>query len=98
MNPKATMKNNYNKQINYIINNFNFQRVKRVMDFLEWQWFEEGIPELETIIKFARELLNQCVTYNHKQLSSGGFLVTKYEDRLDLKFVVEEFDSEDCCS
>nr|QMP83470.1 MAG: hypothetical protein [Caudoviricetes sp.] len=41
-----------------ILDCFDFERVKKVMDFLDWQWYDVGVPEIWDLRKKARNLLN----------------------------------------
>ena len=49
-----------------IMDNFDFQQVHKVMEFLNWPWFdggengEPGVPDVSTLRKKARYLLRQA--------------------------------------
>jgi hypothetical protein len=82
--------------INDLIDCFDFEKVKKVMDFLEWEWCGccNGIPEIYDLRKRARQLLNyvylevkdRAVKNPDQEVryftATGGFWVdgTKYPD------------------
>lgn len=89
--------------INEIMDNFDFERVEKVMDCLEWNWgvgHDEHIPDIYEIRRFARQLLaDTIIGLGHLiedksfSLGSGGFVAKAYRDgSLSLSFVVEEWD------
>ena len=68
---------------------FNFEKVKKVMDFLNWEWVgSDGVPEIYELRKHSRKLMNRAVTECIKSKQQdyftecGGFRVecNKYED------------------
>lgn len=96
--PKSTQNlidDPYN-DISDILDYFDFERVKKVMDFLEWEWYGccNGVPEIYDLRKRARELLNDVylgvkdrAIKNPDKIvtyftATGGFYVdgTKYPD------------------
>lgn len=95
----------------YIVNNFDFEKVKKVMHALEWKWVAEEtghtiIPDISRMMRTARRLLNSAISQldSHKEytVASGGFYATanKNEDDeskpyLSLKFCVADFDNYD---
>jgi hypothetical protein len=60
MNPQPT-ENVYldpvNQMIDEIMDEFDFNRVQRTMDYLNWQWAGEGVPTIESLKKSAERLL-----------------------------------------
>jgi hypothetical protein len=97
-----------NKQIhsiNEIMDNFDFERVEKVMDCLNWKWGIEGqVPDIYEIRRFARQLLaDTIIGLGHLiedksfSLGSGGFVAKAYRDgSLSLSFVVEEWEHFTC--
>ena len=45
------------KMIDDIIENFKFDKVQSVMEFLDWQWAGEGVPTIESLKETAKRLL-----------------------------------------
>jgi len=84
--------------IDYIMNSFDFQRVLKVMQVLEWKWID-AVPNLEEIKAQAERLLKSISETNLSAGSiwCGGFKASKRsghsESFLDLEFILE-----DCCS
>jgi hypothetical protein len=89
------------KQIEDIVDDFDFEVVKKVMDFLDWQWVDadEGIPRIGELRKKARLLLSEVAVkvllsaeieadYN---IATGGFRASahKYDDKVYLKLSFE---------
>ena len=83
-------------KIKSILNHFDFNRVKKVMDVLNWKWAssKNGVPDMDKIIGLAtRLLIDACVEKTN--ISTGGFRAV-YDDNGDgdpyvgLEFIVEE--------
>ena len=51
------------KLIDDIMDNFNFNKVRKVMKHLNWKWAlsENGVPEVYELKETARRLLNECL-------------------------------------
>lgn len=104
-------KNRYNdpsEDIEDLMDSFDFQKVKTVMDFLNWQWvFCNGVPEIWDLRKHAREQLKTVAKEVLKEesgtffTSCGGFKASArvYEDcpkiYLSLEFVVTDWSNYD---
>ena len=95
------------QRIEDIMDEFDFDRVHRVMEFLNWTWADEFggvcVPLKSEVRKRARALLNESAK-SKESLSTGGFHVefregTEHETKwvnLNLTFNVEftSFDGE----
>lgn len=96
------------KQINEIVSCFNFEKVYKVMNFLEWTWWssstETKVPSIGELVLQAQRSLEEAaynLLYTSSKdycVSTGGFHVQGYccDDGyivLDLKFVVAEWDN-----
>jgi len=94
-------------QVEYLLNEFDFDRVKKVMDFLGWVY--DNSPDKQVTIRElrhkARRLLE--IAYNatpslHSSYSSDGFEVTRFmspgetDKYLVLKFNVTEWSNPAC--
>jgi hypothetical protein len=93
------------KQIEDIMDKFNFGQVHRVMESLDWTWCGTGcMPEEYDLRKGARQLLKQAAKMIDERCdtsggstSTGGFLATSKAGccnkdkwlRLDLHFCVD---------
>lgn len=72
------------KQIEDIMDEFNFGEVQKVMESLDWTWSETGcVPEEYDLRKGARKLLKEAAkmiddesTASGGSTSTGGFLAT----------------------
>jgi hypothetical protein len=72
------------KQIEDIMDEFNFAEVQKVMESLNWTWSETGcVPEEYDLRKGARKLLKEAAKMIDDKLnlsggstSTGGFLAT----------------------
>ena len=82
--------------IDDIMDSFDFDKVHKVMEFLDWKWANnlkiEEIPEIYEIRKFARNLLKECIA-EKTVIESGGFRASYENKILRLDFVVEEYES-----
>lgn len=99
----------YRDSIDEIIDWFDFERVRRVMAFMEWEWHDSGgVPEIPELRRHARRLLNQAAEGllrdnqsddSRFAVSCGGFtaVANRYEDTdkiyLRLTFAIAEWDN-----
>lgn len=82
--------------IDEILDQFNFERVHKVMEALNWWWYgeENGVPNIAALRKKARELLKDCADSPRKNYycSIGGFAAEKQEgDTLILEFIIADW-------
>jgi hypothetical protein len=80
--------------IDEIMDHFNFDKVAKVMTFLEWKWIsaEDGIPSVGEIRQSARRLLKDAIK-NKTTIGTGGFRAIYDDGYLHLEFILTEFDS-----
>lgn len=97
------------KDIEDIIDEFDFELVKKVMDFLEWEWVdaEIAVPRIGELRKKARLLLSEVAVKvlksneieSESNIRTGGFKATayKYDDevKLRLTFILADWDNFD---
>jgi len=88
----------YEKMVEDVLGNFDFERVHKVMTCLDWKW-REGIPNYYQLIKTAKDLLERVLKKDIKYIGTGGFTATKevFDDgdiRLGLYFSVADWESE----
>ena len=84
--------------IDTIMDYFKFEKVQKVMEFLDWRWFgsEEGVPTLPELKQEARRLLKHSLE-EKESISTGGFHV-RYrsyesgEETIELMFAVDWWD------
>ena len=70
-----------------------FERIKKVMDFLEWEWAgTDGVPTIYEIIKYAEGLLGQVCEQRggYGLVSCGGFTAVRDGEDLELRFCLSE--------
>ena len=78
--------------INDIIANFDFEKVNIVMKTLNWQWANEGIPNIkelkESAIERLKNAIEQAISPDNKEhhdigwiSSSGGFKATAWKNK-----------------
>ena len=77
--------------IDNIMDNFNFNRVAKCMEVLEWKWCDvEGIPEESDIRKLARKLMKQVPdTFRKEEYYSGtgGLYVRAWYENMELVLI-----------
>ena len=112
MNPNPTEKvylDPVNKMIDEIMDEFNFAKVEKVMDYLDWGWVGEYVT-MDMLRDEAKRLLREAaklrlgIDKHWEQgiiYATGGFQATAFcnEDKtkiigLDLKFVLAGWDAE----
>jgi hypothetical protein len=85
------------EQIDQIMDSFDFERVHKVMEHLNWTWgYSEEPPSLYDLRTAARERLKGAV--KHGSSNTGGFVATKEEGvedgkpwvRMNLLFTVQQ--------
>jgi len=80
------------QQIEHIIDNFDFSKVRRTMKNEYWEWAEVDVPSLIHIIEEATRLLNDVK--NNSILATGGFKASCRDGIYQLEFILAEYDSE----
>ena len=96
----------YQEDIDYILDNFDFERVKKAMDALKWKYYDSAddtvsISELRKMARYVLKCLLSHVEKDCYLIGSGGFEATvmSYEDYekpvFELKFVVTEGNNAD---
>ena len=100
------MKSKKKKQIDDIIENFNFEKVEKIMTLLAWTWFRSpsGVPTIEELKRQSKKMLKDV--YEHAEsnddssisLRTGGFRAqaTSFIDgdiSLSLSFEVATWDN-----
>ena len=81
-----------------IMEDFDFEKVRNVMMYLDWKWDvvngEMTVPSIYRMTRQAERLLRDAAKYYGKKdrytISTGGFTATLYEDTLGLSFELEE--------
>lgn len=86
-----------------VLKNFDFEKVQKVMEFLNWRWDSLGrVPDAEEIKKQAKKLLKECEKLYKKDkkshtVSTGGLQANVFDDSgevcMVLSFILEEFES-----
>lgn len=88
-----------NRQITDIMNWFNFNKVWKVMEHLNWGWANTGgeVPSVSQIRDHAQKLLEHVDEdfESNGWIACGGFKAEKVEGRLALYFIVEMWDNFD---
>jgi hypothetical protein len=80
-------------QIEEIIREFDFKRVRKAMAALDWEWFgKDGTPTVRAMKKLARGLLKDVSRARDADtIGTGGFEARRYADgTLLLCFIVAE--------
>jgi hypothetical protein len=89
-----------NEQIDEIMDIFDFNRVLKVMEMLEWTWSPSNcVPDEYEVRKSARRMMKQLIDYTDGgTTSSGGFRATLTQKadnegkwlRVDLAFCIDD--------
>ena len=84
------------------LDNFDWERVHRVMTFLDWEWMFNGVPSIEELKKEAKHHIDNAYegwlkTGAHYVSSSGGLVARvsteEGEPYFDLSFVLANWDN-----
>ena len=85
---------NKKEHIQYIIENFNFEKVYKVMESLHWTWLGSNrSPTIEELKMTAGMLLYNVCDDNCESSSTGGLKATRHDDYLELEFIISYYDS-----
>jgi hypothetical protein len=93
------MNKDENDLIEEFLDEFDFDKVQKTMETLEWTWHSTypETPSISQLRKFARYLMKSCVGHEEYTTASGGFFVSKHtfegKPYYRLMFVVEEWDN-----
>ena len=84
---------NYKKQIKDILENFDFEYVRKSMVSLDWKWVTSDlkskyIPDIQELKETAKLCLEHAIESTFSQ--TGGFLAANCSGVLNLYFVLEE--------
>lgn len=84
-------------QIAEIMDEVDFQKIRHVMQFLEWVWHDEGIPTIESLRATAMRLLQDVAEREGRTyIATGGFWARKDQwGLLSLQFVITDWDVSD---
>ena len=90
--------------IDEILDQFDFEKVKEVMDALDWKWgmgkwgtgTEALVPDIPELRKQSREMLWDLVHSKNRMIKTGGLVVEKHDDgTLELRFEVTAWNTWD---
>jgi hypothetical protein len=77
------------EQIDEIMDSFDFETVNKIMEALNWEWNDEGVPDVYSLRTSARKHLKTAAEIKGAS-SSGGFTANYTESkswvRLELYF------------
>jgi hypothetical protein len=83
------------KVIETIMDEFDFHKVQRYMESVNWRWADcEDIPSVTLLRRKAKEMLMDAVKLKFTIISSGGFRVHRTENSIHLSFMIEEYSEE----
>jgi hypothetical protein len=82
--------------IDEILDEFNFERVHKVMVALDWTWSgTDGVPTIADLRRMARSLLKQVVeSKGIHSVGSGGFTAYMHYGILGLRFEISSYEIE----
>lgn len=82
--------------IDDILDEFDFEKVHRVMVALGWQWYDtDGAPSIGDLRRTARSLLKRVVEEKDlRSIGTGGFTAYMENGLLGLRFEVSSYEIE----
>lgn len=82
--------------IDEILDEFNFEKVHKVMVSLDWKWNStDGVPAIADLRRMARSLLQQVVeSKGIHSVGTGGFTAFMHHGVLGLRFEVSSYEIE----
>jgi len=93
----------WDRKIEEIMNNFDFTRTYRVMEALNWEWCDQGVPNVDEQRETARDILERLVASplrlsdgcgGSSRLGTGGFMaeIDTNTGFLGLYFIAAEWE------
>jgi hypothetical protein len=95
------------QDIKYIIDNFDWEKVHRVMKFLNWRWgtaTDGMVPSIGRLVLEGKRLLEELMASDKdvKSIETGGFVARRWDWEEDgesgvhyeLEFVVEQWSTQ----
>lgn len=82
------------EMIDYVLDNFDFERVHKAMVALDWHWASVGdVPEIYDLRVKSRELLHDVLRKEQYLVGTGGLYATydREYDMLGLRFCIDDF-------
>jgi len=83
-------------KIDEVMDNFDFERVHRVMTFLDWKWHSSEmsvptIPDMRVQVRrLIRDAINLYATGRDATIGTGGFSVT-VDGGIHVQFILDEW-------
>jgi hypothetical protein len=86
------------EQKDIILNDFDFEKVEKVMKTLDWKWIDGGVPgnfEYQPKISDLKHIASTCLDNvinsidDEDSCSIGGFEALKTDGMLELRFVLD---------
>jgi len=96
--------NSLEKRIDEVLSQIDFCKIKKVMEFLDWSYYNDDSNNIYGLVKTAKRLLENCWENYEKEkkdyeVSTGGFKARVYKDGyLSLHFILDsgyEFEREE---
>jgi hypothetical protein len=89
------MKRKHKMMIQECLDNFDFENVQRVMEFLHWEWTSSvGVPTVDDIRGVARRQLKRAIKEDLIFIETGGLRVSRPYGNLRLSFEIETWEAE----
>lgn len=80
----------YNKKIEDILDEFNFEKVHKAIEALDWTWYYNGVPTIAELRRSARRLLNDVAEVDGDiTMGTGGFQAQKRYGNIGLLFCID---------
>ena len=90
---KKPSEKKFNKWSENIMDEFDFDRVHKTMKFLNWEWRNEGVPDIHRIRENARYVMPRAYEVKSGMIATGGFEAQVTKHGISLKFVLTDWDT-----
>lgn len=90
------MNKQWQKNIDEVMDWFDFDKVAKTMATLNWSWWDEGVPSEGQLRRKARQLMTECVERG-RGVATGGFKVELDipHNGITLEFIVSDWSAWD---
>ena len=92
--------NETQKQIDYVMDNFNFEIVRLAMKLKDWKWADsDDSPALEMLRETAHKLLQELISRPEvKSVGTGGFVAFRENESINGNDIGLLFQLETVCT
>lgn len=90
-------KRKFDKKLEELLLDFDFNKVREIMESMDWTWYNEGLPKVKSMKDMVRTLYNDIIMRIVKKKDAycacGGFKLQYYPEDEELTLIFEAITS-----